>query len=138
MNHIKTFRAIFFLTLITGACNTVVPEKPTIDRETIINIMMDIHLTEASVMYANPFEKGRTLQVMMEYDKIFEKYQVSREDFMQTFNYYKEHPQEMDELYNDISERMTLKEAELSNQVRADSENNKKNDTINTNKQNAD
>jgi hypothetical protein len=130
-------KSIIKYTLLTGiivflwACSSVVPEKPVIERETFINIMTEIHLTEASVMYANPFEKGRTLTVMMEYDKIFDKYKVSREDFMQTFNYYKKHPKEMDELYNDISERMTVKEAELSNQVSSQLDKDNTNDSIN-------
>ncbi len=99
------------------ACKSVKPGKPIIERETFINILIDIHLTESSLMHESPFEKGRTIKVMMEYDKIFEKNHVTRDDFMQTFNYYKEHPKEMDALYSDITERMTLKEAELSNQI---------------------
>jgi EAL domain-containing protein (putative c-di-GMP-specific phosphodiesterase class I) len=103
---------LFFL----ASCRGTHSDNPIIDKEKFIAILIDIHLTEASLMQSNPFEKGRTVSMIMQYDKIFEKHQVSREDFMQTFDYYRQHPKEMDELYNEITERMTIKEAEISKQ----------------------
>lgn len=113
---------IILMSLWLSACKHTKSEKPVIDKETFMNILIDIHLTEASLMQSNPFEKGRTLTMMMQYDKIFEKYKVSREDFMKTFDYYRQHPKEMDELYNEMTEIMTVKEAELS-KFRTENEN---------------
>lgn len=136
MNCFSKYFFLIIVLLLCFACNSKLADKPAIDKEEFIQILTDIHLAEASMMNGNPFEKGRGLSMIMEYDKIFDKNKVSREDFIQTFNYYKQHPKEMDELYNDISERMTVKEAEVSSQERqqVNKSNQTKNNTEDANK----
>jgi len=107
--------------LVFFSCCTRKISHPPLSKEKLIPIMIDIQLAEAEYAKGNQFEKGRAIKVLTEYDKIFLKHNVNSEDFYTSFAYYRQHPKEMDELYQEVIEEMTKRESELNKQSKTES-----------------
>ena len=82
---------------------------------------MDIHLTEAN---ADPIKLKKDEKEMekmaIEYGKIFKKNGVTADDFYSTFNYYLNHPAQMDSVYKDLVTEATQRQNQVyHNSVRS-------------------
>ena len=104
---------ILFLIICSISCSRKVASPP-LSREKLILIYADIQLAETMNTNGNKYERPRTLDVMMQYDAIFKKYNITPEEFYDSFSYYREHPKEMDELYEGVVEELTKRESENS------------------------
>lgn len=111
-----------FLILLTVlgllvSCGRKKVEAPPIGQQKMIEILVDVHLLEAQQQSLQPFEKGRVFNTIVGYEKIFLKHGVTSEQFYDSFSYYREHPKEMDELYQRVIDETVRRESELSSKA---------------------
>jgi hypothetical protein len=111
-------RYALIMLLIVSACkqNRKV-DKPPIERDKMVQIMVDIHLLEAQQQSTQILEKGRVYNTIVGYEKIFGKHGVTAEQFQDTFEYYRDHPKEMDDLYQLVIDEVTRRESEISSKA---------------------
>lgn len=89
-------------------------DKPAglLTKEQMINILTDIHITEAKVSRMSFRSYDSTQIVYKEFENdIFKKYKTDSVVYRQSYNYYLEHMAEMDEIYTAIVDTLTLRES---------------------------
>lgn len=121
-------RFVFFIVLFASlvSCGGKKIEKPPIGQQKMIEILVDIHLLEAQQQTLQPFEKGRVFNTIVGYEKIFLKHNVTNEQFYDSFSYYRQHPKEMDDLYQLVIDETVRRESELSSKAALEKANEQK------------
>ncbi len=104
----------------TVACNNEAPvntaafEAATIDEETMINVLIDIHLAEAVVQEGRFKKNAADLKdIRSYYDDVFEIYKITPEQFTEAFKHYSNQPEKFDKMYEELIDRMSKIETEL-------------------------
>ena len=93
---------------------------PPLSKDSMAAVLLDIHLIESFQQPGKPFEKGRSIKTLVEYDKVFQKHRVHPNDFYDAFEYYRQHPKELDEIYQHVIDMATQKQSELAGQATAE------------------
>src|SRR5210317_343494 len=113
-DFVKFILQIFSLLLLLSCSPTeeeIVPEG-LIDEETMTAILTDVHLIEGA-------RTGLTIlgdtasNITDYYDAMYEKFEITEEQFDMSFKYYTQHPKVMDKMYEQVIEDLTIIEAEL-------------------------
>ncbi len=87
----------------------------------MIEVLLDIHLAEASAnQMALNTNAGRD-SMLIEYEKIFSKHEVDGRDFFATYNYYTENPELLDTIYNELVIRATTIQSNIFRKTPVDS-----------------
>lgn len=74
-----------------------------IQREKLIPLLADLQYTEAIIQLKNLSYTDSTKAIAYgNYKFILEKHKISPEEFTITFDWYKNHPKEMSELYKEV------------------------------------
>jgi len=98
------------LILMLSACNTTVSpsfSKEKISKEKMVEVLIDIHLAEASFNVIDRNKKAADSTILNEYSSIFKKHAVIPEDFFGTYNYYLANPALLDSAYGELVSRIT-------------------------------
>ncbi len=88
---------------------------PTIEREQMINVLVDIHIAEALRQYVrvardSNFVKQPTTHY---YQDIFALHKISPKDFETTFEYYSTTSEEMSAVYEEVMAKISQLEADV-------------------------
>jgi hypothetical protein len=73
-----------------------------IERDTMIRIMTDMHLTEAAVTFLRNKGQRETGQTDKYFVALFSKYRISKELFESNFDYYKADQEEFIRMYEEV------------------------------------
>ena len=117
-NHPK-MKKIFLLLILAGffACRQPTKEQATpediLPKEKMGNILIDIHLAELSIQVVSSPEDSLKKAISHYYDTIFKIHHITDEDFFKSFNYYLQHPDLMDEIYQEMIIEMSKRESVL-------------------------
>lgn len=106
----------FFLCMI-AACGNKETEMPSdvIPQDKMMHVLMDIHLAEAGLRTENTFRADSLTQMTVNYYQfIFDKHQVTKEEFRRSFRFYTDNPEMMEKIYQKMIEEMSKKEAEIN------------------------
>jgi hypothetical protein len=81
----------------------------------MVDILVDIHLTEASLIVANDSiaRLNDTLQLRIRFAQVFVKHDVTPDDFNSSLTYYLEHIEDLDKIYKEVIKKLTELEATL-------------------------
>lgn len=81
----------------------------------MVDILVDIHLTEASLNVGNDstVRLNDTTQLRIRFAQVFIKNDISPDDFNSSLTYYLEHIEELDKIYKEVINRLTELEATL-------------------------
>lgn len=97
--------AIFILLLILtlSACNkdNSITGKEFIERDVLVEILVDIHLSDG-VTNDRVFHRKYDVDSIDVLSPILEKYQVSQHEFDTTIVVYTRNPELLDQVYNDV------------------------------------
>lgn len=90
-------------------------ERPRnlIPENKMVRVMVDTHIFEAMAEGKNLFNDTLVRFVKINYDEIFKKHGITKEQFLITFDYYEHNPGKMDELMGKVIDEMSKMEAEL-------------------------
>lgn len=104
--HILTL-SIFVFSL---SCSDKQPEG-VLSRKDMINVLVRIHLAEAKAN--NSYLTNDTLKIFYQSleDSIFKKYNTSKAGFEKSYQYYLQKPKEMDKMYAEVVDSLSLREA---------------------------
>jgi hypothetical protein len=115
---------LFILSISLFSCDTElstddsVREEPThlLSKEVFTDLYYDIQLTEAAVRIE--IGKGADSKEISAYlyEELLEKYGITPTDLKENVRYYSSDPQQMSEIQTNVVNRLTKKEAELTNQ----------------------
>jgi len=113
----KTLTYILFLSLLAASCSSLMSSKPagTLSEEEMIEILVDIHLTEATLRVGNDSvaRLKDTTELRTRFAEAFRKNKVEPDDFNQSLNYYLEHIEQLDKIYTEVISRLSEMEAML-------------------------
>jgi hypothetical protein len=107
--------AILFIAVSCSSSHK--PQGKVLPKEVMIPLLVDIHLAEAKYNTGNPLESGRAINVIEAYDSIFTHYKIEPEDFYTSFRFYRQHPAQMDSLYQDVLTEFTKRQTLQSKKV---------------------
>lgn len=113
-NSMNRYFLLVILSLTSAACSSKKDAQPLVNRETMVKILVDMHLLEANQQLTSQYEKGRAIKTIMGYEMIFLEHKVEPKDFYETFAWYRNNPKEMEELYQLVIEEATRRESEIN------------------------
>ena len=108
-------KKIILFGLLLWACTGPQEEKPPahlLAPEKLRDVLVDIHIVEAFVGEKKMSEDSMKQILPGYYDDIFEKHELSRDLFFESFHYYLEHPSSLDSLYEDLIEELSSRQLE--------------------------
>lgn len=116
-NYIFTYISIdlrnIFLTVLVIVCACSRSEAPDdlIGQEKMASLMIEIHLLEAKVNNTT-IEPADSTQAVYEHleRKIFDKLEISQEQYERSFNYYVDRPNEFEKIYAVVVDSLMEKE----------------------------
>jgi len=79
----------------------------------MVNVLVDIHLADGMADENMRHSSGFVLDSASLYGSVFKKYGVTRAQFDSTMNYYSEHPDDLQKMYNQVTARLKRLEDEL-------------------------
>jgi hypothetical protein len=110
---------IICLLLLLGACRQgdVINQIPSdvLTREQMIPLLVDIHLTEASLKLNQSNIKPGEIKLYYSsaYTPIFKKHKTSPKQFEQSIQWYTKHIDQLDEIYTEVITRLSKLETQL-------------------------
>lgn len=96
------------------ACAPEKPQPPSdaLTQSQMSDILTDMHLADA-IASSRVGNADSTNQIAVNYrELIYKKYNTSNEKFMESFNFYKEHPMLMDSIYAEVITKLSNKETQ--------------------------
>lgn len=114
---ILIFSSLLIL-MLAAACskNKKVRGKDLIPRDTLVEMMVEMHLIDGltnDVAYYRKYNPNDTIDL---YGSVYEKYDVTREEFDASLLEYASIPRQLDALYGDILTELNLMQEELDRQ----------------------
>lgn len=106
-------RIIFFVNIIlivfTISCNSG-EEKPPIDKEKLVQILVDVHIAEAAVQDYSGLQKDSIGKVY--YKQLFSLHHVTEKDFYRSMYLIKQDPENLEALYKEVLTELEKREKE--------------------------
>lgn len=91
---------IFILLILTG-CGRSVMDRPTIDRQKMVEIFTDLHIAESILKLNLGTDSLRQMPVSLE-RQILENHGTDTLEFNRSFNWYSGHPEELGRIYDEV------------------------------------
>ena len=109
---------IFFVVLIAFAVSCVpkpdnTPPPGLIDRDKFARVMVDVQLIEGMRVHKLGPRRQNMVNMVPMYEGVFEKHGITEEEFRKTFDYYKDHPDLMKEVYEQVVDSLTTLEVRV-------------------------
>ncbi|MGQ9845911.1 MAG: DUF4296 domain-containing protein [Bacteroidales bacterium] len=97
-------------TLFLFSCkqnSTEIPEG-VISRDSMINIIVDLHLVDAVLQ--NPMTQSKVGDIPSNnlYKAVMKKYHISKERFDKSMDFYSDNPVMLDSMYDSVIEKLSL------------------------------
>jgi len=86
----------------------------SIDKMTAI--MVDVQLIEAGIVVRKYNRTQRKDQITDYYRALFNKHEVSKQTFDLSLQFYTDHPDQLEEIYEGLMERLSELQAEIANE----------------------
>jgi hypothetical protein len=108
---------ILIIALLGASCNSILNSRPsgTLSEKQMVDVLFDIHLTEASLRLLNDSSArlNDTTHLRIRFAEVFAKHHVDPDDFNASLDYYLKHIEELDKIYVEVINRLTVLEATL-------------------------
>jgi hypothetical protein len=112
-SHIHSGLKVLALSILLFACNEGKPDH-ILGTEDFIPVLRDILIADNGVEALGLNPESRNIERERRYQIIYKKYNLTPETFLQNFEYYREKPEVMDEMYaiivDDLSEMLANKQ----------------------------
>jgi len=114
----KHFLSLIILLLIfTYGCDknpsqSKAPEN-LISIDTMVEILVDFHLIEAAIKIDQKRKVNMTEYTKYYYNYLFEKHQITKEDFKESLAYYQNNPSLFEEMYADVITQLSRIQSEI-------------------------
>ena len=82
-----------------------------IPKDTMVQVMVDIHLAEAQSQFNMPFDHSKNIKQSY-YKFIFKKYNLTYQQMIESWEFYVAHPDIFSKVYEDVITELSKKQAE--------------------------
>lgn len=105
-------RYIFFTVLvILSACATSDQPENLIGKQKMVKVLTEIHLLEAKINKITIYPKDSAQQVYDHYEELlFSDLGISKSQYEVNFNYYLDHPDEFEKIYDVVIDSLLQRE----------------------------
>ena len=107
---------IVFLIVIPLSCKNSHKNKYLIPEKTLINLLTDIHLADATTFVARELQSTSVYDTLSYSLYIFDKYNVTRQQFDSTLSYYSANPATLEKIYEKVVNNLSRIEGEITEQ----------------------
>lgn len=107
----KLFFALLVLFVISCS-NSQQPPSDIIPRDTLISVIVDMHIADVILLNPNVQSKISDISSNQLYQSILNKYNINKERFNKSMNYYANNPEVLDSIYDIVIERLNLIESQ--------------------------
>ena len=104
--------------IILSSCSREKEEVPSniMPQKKMIEVLSDVHYTEATIQLRNLNYSDSTRKIAYGYYKeVFQKHQITPEQFKESFEWYKSHPEVMNDMYKEIITHLSEEQAKVGN-----------------------
>ncbi len=106
----KVRLAALFGLILLFSCKQKTTEIPEgiISRDSMINIMVDIHLADAVLL--NPMTQSKIGDIPSNnlYKSVMDKYHIKKERFDKSMGFYSDNPVMLDSMYDGVIEKLSM------------------------------
>ena len=110
--------ALVFLLIVLSCCNS---NHRRIPENKLVKILADIHMADAISFSSKYRELFRNNDSVYYFERLFNKYSVTRTQFDSTISWYSGNPEKYDKLYGKVLDRLNRMAASINEKLRADS-----------------
>jgi len=93
------------------ACSNPTKKNPhgIIDETVFVNVLKDLHLAEANfeLFKTNGNEVAQNTLLHQAYQEIYSKYKIDENRFQYTIDYYANHPEQLESIYDKVIKELT-------------------------------
>jgi len=118
---INKWTLIVSIALLAVSCDSIISSRPagTLNEDEMVNILIDIHLTEATLRISNDSlsRNKDTTDQRTRFAHVFRKHDINPDDFNKSMDYYLEHIELLDKIYVEVISRLTELEATLQPKI---------------------
>lgn len=106
---------LFFSLLSLGACNSSVNDAPQnlIPMDKMQYLLRDIHYADGLAKREGENDNSIESRTKILYKEVFAKYNISEEQFFESYNYYLNHVEKLDSIYGNIITEISKEQAEI-------------------------
>jgi len=103
--------------LICFSCGEEEPRKDILSQDQLTKIMIELYLGEARLSNSViAYDSGRKLFIPYE-ESVLKKYGVADSTLKKTYQYYFDHPTELEKIYEIVIDSLSLRERKASSQL---------------------
>ncbi len=112
----KNLYTVILFGAILYACSNDGQEKLNhtwlVPHEKMAEFLADAQIAEAELNVNKVFGDSNIQKSVDYYNYLFEKHQISKDDFVKSINYYLKHPDELEKIYEKVNEILSTQEGE--------------------------
>ncbi|MBR5643952.1 MAG: DUF4296 domain-containing protein [Salinivirgaceae bacterium] len=112
MKMLRSCLLVLMLALAVQSCSHNDGDRPEIKRDKLVDVLVDIHLTEGYLSYSGSRIDRNRDRIEGAYGYVLRKYDITPKQFDNTMKYYSDHLSDYEQLYNKVIERLTKMETE--------------------------
>jgi hypothetical protein len=104
-------KILFLFLLFTSCTESPKPPPGTLDKDRMINILIDIHIAEAKASGASlRSQDSSTVYYKVLEGDVFKKHGVDSTIYYNSYRYYMQHIKEMDQIYAAVVDSLSLRD----------------------------
>jgi len=92
-------------------------KKDILSKNEFINVLVDIHLANATLNYMQADKNWENFKANDYYPSILKKHNVSGKKFEKTIQYYIKRPIEYDAIYDSVINRLSIMQGNITNKI---------------------
>lgn len=105
----------FIVLVLMLSCSSKQPDS-IISRDKMIDILVDFHKTDATLMFAVNRGVIKANKTKEYYVGLFKKYNITKEEFDRSYKYYCQNMTDFEKMYNKVIVRLTKEKDSLNYQ----------------------
>ena len=113
ISSLFSFSILTLLISCNGKTNSV-PHR-IISKDKMVDVLVDIHLAEAAADNHGFTKAEINLMMASKYDSIFQKHEITFDQFKTSYDYYLNHPDEFSDIYSEVVNKLTTLVSKVRN-----------------------
>lgn len=106
---------LFLFVILIVSCDNKKQEEPNIlSRDQIVDILTDIQLIEAKLSFEKKSPPNLNEISEKYYESVFLKYDISKEEFEKSLNYYKQNIEELNNIYSEVITKLNKIQSQIN------------------------
>ncbi len=103
--------------LLSTSCSKKQPQEEILPQDKLVNIMIEFYLAESRLGKLSIKQDSANKLFIPFEESVLRKYEVSDSALSKTYQYYYDHPTEMEKIYEVVLDSLSLRERKASSEV---------------------